>query len=229
MRIYRLFRDMFDKAFFVSVVVSLAAHSFIIAGLPSWGQAKAQRAPRRNIEISYRKIVSLPNVTEARFSSVVAQREVAPFLSRVDNPARFSKSRRMGRARPVSLSHIIRPGIPPTFSGPKKNVSLLEKTKMLSNDPAYMDYYRLIRERIRRYAYVNYSGREKGRVEVAFVILHDGQLGDYDIVVAGSVSGGYLKDVALKTIKDAVPYPPIPKRLDYPELSFDVIIVFESG
>jgi outer membrane biosynthesis protein TonB len=109
----------------------------------------------------------------------------------------------------------------------KKKITLpaIEPAKI--NNPSYISYYQIVREKIRRSAYQNYTHNETGEVYVSFIISNLGYVKDVRLVEDRTTSNVYLKDIALKSIKDASPFPDFPKELDYPQLSFNIIISFE--
>jgi TonB family protein len=84
-----------------------------------------------------------------------------------------------------------------------------------------------VREKIRRAAYQNYTRIETGEVYVSFIISNDGYLKEIKLIPEKSSPIPYLRETALKSIKEASPFPNFPKDLDYPQLSFNVVISFE--
>jgi len=64
-------------------------------------------------------------------------------------------------------------------------------------------------------------------VYLSFVISRDGSLEEARMVQERSSPNTYLQDTALKSIKEASPFPAFPKELEYPRLSFNVVISFE--
>jgi len=109
----------------------------------------------------------------------------------------------------------------------KKTVSvpLLESEKI--NNPSYTNYYSLVRARIRQRAYFNYAEYYAGEVYLTFVLFNDGSLKDLKIIEEKSSGGPYLRTIGLKSIKEASPFPAFPKTLNYPELTFNVVISFQ--
>lgn len=95
------------------------------------------------------------------------------------------------------------------------------------NNPSYVSYYQLVREKIRRAAYQNYTHTETGEIYLTFLISNTGTLKDVRLIEEKSAPNFYLRDIAFRSIKDAAPFPPFPKELDYPQLSFNVIISFQ--
>ena len=109
----------------------------------------------------------------------------------------------------------------------KKKITLpaIEMAKI--NNPSYISYYQIVREKIRRSAYQNYTHNETGEVYVSFIISNDGYIKDVSLVEEKTTINEYLKNIALRSIRDASPFPNFPKELDYPQLSFNIIISFE--
>ena len=95
------------------------------------------------------------------------------------------------------------------------------------NNPVYLDYYQIVRNKIKERAYRNYSRTDAGEVYLTFVLASDGSLKQIKLVDEKTSGGAYLKDVGLKSIRDSSPFPSFPRDLAYPELSFNVIISFE--
>jgi TonB family protein len=109
----------------------------------------------------------------------------------------------------------------------KKKITLpvIESAKI--DNPSYISYYQIVREKIRRSAYQNYMHNETGEVYVSFIISNDGLIKDVRLAEDKTSVNSYLKNIALKSIRDASPFPNFPKELDYPQLSFNIIISFE--
>jgi TonB family protein len=120
----------------------------------------------------------------------------------------------------------------PTFASPeltaiKKKITLPAIGMARINNPGYISYYQIVREKIRRSAYQNFTHNETGEVYISFIISNDGMINDVRLVEEKSTANDYLKDIALSSVKDASPFPNFPKELDYPQLSFNIIISFE--
>ena len=69
--------------------------------------------------------------------------------------------------------------------------------KSLRKSPAYMNYYRLIREKIRLNAYQNYKRRKKGEVTITFLVFKDGSIKGLQLD-SNSASNRRLRKIALK-------------------------------
>ena len=121
-----------------------------------------------------------------------------------------------------------KPLLPKTSAIPlKKKISFPALDLNRVNSPTYVSYYQIVREKIKRTAYRNYTGKETGEVTLSFVISKDGDLGGLRLSEERSSPSPYLRQVALSSIKEALPFPNFPKDLDYPQLSFNLAITFE--
>ena len=101
--------------------------------------------------------------------------------------------------------------------------------KVLKKNPAYMSYYRLIRERIRNSAYHNYKSQKKGEVLLSFLIDKDGSLKGIDLAPQ-SVKNRSLRKIALKSIRESAPFPEFPEGLrQYTRLQFNISIYFKNN
>ena len=109
----------------------------------------------------------------------------------------------------------------------KMKITLPQIEMAKIDNPSYISYYQIVREKIRRSAYQNYTHNETGEVYVSFIISNDGYIKNVRLVDEKTTVKEYLKNVALRSIRDASPFPNFPKELDYPQLSFNIIISFE--
>jgi TonB family protein len=109
----------------------------------------------------------------------------------------------------------------------KRKITLPALQMAKIDNPSYISYYQIVREKIRRSAYQNYTHNATGEVYVSFIISNDGYIKDVRLVEEKTAADDYLKNIALRSIRDASPFPNFPKELDYPQLSFNIIISFE--
>lgn len=105
------------------------------------------------------------------------------------------------------------------------SIPMLQSEKI--NTPSYITYYQIVRDRIRDRAYSNYTRLSVGEVFVTFVIKSDGALSGLQVLEAKSAANDFLREVGLKSVREAAPFPPFPKDLSYPELTFNVSISFQ--
>jgi len=105
------------------------------------------------------------------------------------------------------------------------SIPMLQSEKI--NTPSYITYYQIVRDRIRDRAYSNYTKLSVGEVFVTFVIKSDGSLSGLQVLEAKSAANEFLREVGLKSVREAASFPPFPKDLNYPELTFNVSISFQ--
>jgi hypothetical protein len=97
----------------------------------------------------------------------------------------------------------------------------------LSRDPASIEYGNRSSERIRRYLHKRFSlSNEKGNVYLKFTIGTDGALLGYHIIDEKSNASDCLKQIAIAGLKDAAPFPALPKELNSQATTFSIFIEF---
>ena len=222
-----------EKNFQLALAFSLIVHSAMALNYPALNFMPLAKKPLM-VKISYLK--NPPQLTEEqkkmlsrRTPQVKLPSQVSPFdknsLIPPSNKESFSKLNR------PALSHqqaVIKPVIiKPDIIAIKKKITLPPVDMAKMNNPTYVSYYQFVREKIRRAAYQNYSRSETGEVYMAFVISSNGILREVRLIEEKSSPNYYLRETALRSIRDASPFPLFPKDLDYPQLSFNVIISFE--
>lgn len=93
----------------------------------------------------------------------------------------------------------------------------------------YIQYYELIRERIRKYVMRNCSSFvDEGGVDLLFTLTDKGALKTISVDESRSVKSSYLKKAALRSVRKAAPFPSFPDSLERGELTFSISIVFKG-
>ena len=107
-----------------------------------------------------------------------------------------------------------------------KKVTLPETKSSTSQTKAYLDYYQILRQKIRRE--IVYPETDEGAdVHLVFAISRDGNLKEILIDTAKSTKDPVFREAAVRGIKDAAPFPQFPAGLTQDVQSFNVIISFE--
>ena len=106
------------------------------------------------------------------------------------------------------------------------SIPVLKSEKI--DTPGYAMYTGIIRDRIRERAYVNFVKFSGGDVYLTFVIRSDGKLLDVQVLQNRTQASEALCAVGISSIREASPFPPFPKELNYPELTFNIQISFQS-
>ncbi len=223
-----------DRTFQIAFLLSLITHGIILFQNPNLNlNIFSINKKEQNLEVRYLKSPAetkeSPKIMEPKKEPLlklpskitVAKTAPPPFI---DKESIFKKSKEI-----ISKEFAF---TKPTFIKPdviaiKKKITLPPIDLDKVNNPSYISYYQIVREKIRRAAYQNYTRVEVGEVYLSFVILSDGTLKEIRLVEEKSSSIPYLREIALRSIKEASPFPNFPKELDYPHLSFNVVISFE--
>jgi len=224
----------------VTFTISLFVHGIILFQAPSFNPF-APAPKKQRIEVHYIKENPPAKALPKTYSKTDLQRPLPksePFLKldskvveRNKTPPPYIGQDNLPRA--TELLPNARLGFPkPAFDAAeltaiKKRISLppIEMAKI--DNPSYINYYQIVREKIRRSAYQNYTHNETGEVYLSFIISCDGYIKEVRLVEEKTKAANYLRGIALSSVKDASPFPNFPKELDYPQLSFNIIISFE--
>lgn len=180
---------------------------------PKITPALPEEEPRKHIKsLRNESKIPLPKILTPKESSSAGQ---------VDKPER----------NPVKLDLPEKSGSRLKDIGQKRQIKIpmLDSDKMMG--PRYMTYHEQVRSKIRNraYFYVDDPRFEAGEVYLTFVLGADGSLKQVKVIPEKTRANDYLGSVGLRSIKESAPFPPFPGDLNYPELTFNVVISFEVG
>ena len=99
----------------------------------------------------------------------------------------------------------------------------------LKQDKDYVNYYQLIREKIRSRLKDNYQyySRE-GEVYLSFVLTQNGSLLSYAIDRSKSTQDEVLLHITATSLKAISPFPALPRSLSMSKMSFSIVISFKK-
>jgi TonB family protein len=222
------------RIFWFAVIASLIIHVFILA---------------QNFNLSGISLLEKPKLIEVKFQkSAKAAKGLPvprpqglrddPFLNlnakisantQIPAPrAERDKIFRPPKNAAIKEPYFAKPSlIKPDIIAMKKKISLPPLDLDKINNPSYISYYQIVREKIRRAAYQNYTHTETGEIYLTFVITSQGYVKGVRLIEEKSRGADYLRQIALRSVQDAAPFPDFPKDLDYPNLTFNVVISFE--
>lgn len=226
-----------NKLFYGCFIISCLIHFSIIKSLAS----KRVIAPPKKvqqIEVTYQKMASVKvekqkPVIEKEVKSIKEkplQKDVklikktnekfSVFDKEVKDISKFSKK--------VSLDKKRTPDIKTLDLDRKISVDLVRSEKI--TNPRYISYNQTLRQRIRNkaYSYFDLEGFNEGEVYVSFIVNSAGELEGINIIDEKTSAGEYVRSVGLRSVKDSAPFPPFPKDLAYPQLTFNIIISFKG-
>jgi len=221
-----------NKAFQIAFIISLATHGVILSQNPNFSLFPISRNAK-NIEINYvrtpperKELLKLQPVPKKEISSKLlpkissGKRPPPPFIDKeMFKTSKITSSRNTGFTKPELTK--------PDIIAVKKKITLPPVDMDKINNASYISYYQIVREKIRRAAYQNFTRTETGEVYLTFIISTEGNLIESRLVEEKSSFSPYLRQTALRSIKEASPFPVFPKELDYPQLTFNVVISFE--
>lgn len=220
-----------NKVFLAAFAVSLVFHGVLLlqhTNFSAWNRKDNNKI----LELSYVKKAKddeagqrdLPNKREQLLSA-----QSRPRLQKIPLPEALNNIKDSAAAdKKISLDKLFdKPLFAKSDVIAVKRKITLQPDKIEINNPAYLNHSQMVREKIKRALYQNYSGTDTGQVNLVFVLTKEGVLKDVRVVDEASVLNPYLKEIVLRSIKDAAPFPNFPKELDYPQLSFNVVISFE--
>jgi TonB family protein len=233
-----------ERALPIAFTISLLAHGVILFQNPNFNLGVSPKAVSKHmLEVNYLKNIQETVNKPAQHNKQILPKGAPrlgkePFLDlsskitagKVNPPPFIDKEDIFKGTREISARENI--FTKPAFSRPemvatKKKISLPPIDLDKIDNPSYISYYQIVREKIRRAAYQDYSRAEVGEVYLSFLISQDGSLKTTRLVEEKSSFSPYLREVAMKSIQEASPFPVFPKELDYPQLSFNVVISFE--
>lgn len=203
------------KLWYLSLGISVAIHIVAIVGLPTFSSNKTNKV---------KNIVKEIKILPKEFEKIKEIKKEKLFLEKP--PPYIDK---------LLTKEIIGPKEELSFDKVRLNTSMkeiifseMDNNPEIKKTPAYMDYYKAIREKIRKKAYDYYNAQGSGIVYISFVVLNNGNLSTLSLLDK-SMPEQELIEIALKSVKEASPFPPFPKELDYPKLQFNVSIHFKNN
>ncbi len=220
------------KEFKIALILSLIAHSVILINYTSWDFLPL---PKKTSIMKVTYLKNAPQLPEVK-KQILNKKNYPLKLPQPSNS--FDKGNLLPPSNKENLFSLSREAMPrnpavikpvvlrPDLITGKKKISLSRVESDKSHSQSYDTYYDFVREKIRRAAYQNHNRNETGEIYLAFIISSTGELRDARILEEKSSLNNYLREVALRSIKDAAPFPAFPQELDYPQLSFNVIISF---
>lgn len=225
-----------DRAFQITLIVSFLVHGALLmqnSSLHLFSEQKDKEVvvkyiktpPKEKVKWEAKEARPEPQKREPFLKippKITLQKQAPPPFVDKESLAKINKT------APATRPFFDKPAfIKPDVIAIKKKITLPAIDMNKINNPVYINYYQIVREKIKRAAYSNYTSTETGEVTVSFVVSDNGYLKDMRMVEEKSNSSLYLREIAIRSIKDASPFPAFPRELDYPQLSFNLAITFE--
>jgi hypothetical protein len=215
-----------------ALVISLVFHAVFFLFLPRLAISSLS-ARLDKLEVSYSQLQALSAVLQPRLQDIRTPAEIKKnfrgsinMLKKDMQPVDAQELKEASHYFKPDEAREKRPLTAQQFSAQKKITVPPVKSEKMKN-PVYNNYYQVVREKIRHRAYTNYSRYETGEVYLTFIVTSDGNLQGVKLMEEKTRADNYLREVALKSIRDSAPFPAFPANLLFPELSFNVVIAFE--
>lgn len=225
-----------NKLFYSALIFSFLLHGVLIYGL-SLSKEKKNILPKKSPEIVYQilskkskpvikkhfkelEVVKKKKLVKKNIKLLSKKQKFTPSLNKsVRDISKLKKSFKGNQKQT--------PKIIPLDRNRKVTIPLLKSEKI--TNPKYLSYNQTIRQKIRQraYSYINHENFEAGNVYLTFVVSSKGSLREVRVVEEKTFANEYLRKVGIRSIKESSPFPPFPKDLKYPELTFNVVISFE--
>jgi len=104
-----------------------------------------------------------------------------------------------------------------------------KKEVQLKQSKDYVNYYQLIREKIRSRLKDNYQYyNREGEVHLSFVLTQNGSLLSYAIDRSKSTQDEVLLHITATSLKAISPFPALPRSLSISRMSFNIMISFRK-
>ena len=201
----------------LALIISFLLHALLLTAIPSSFKNNSNlynKNKEKEIEIIPEKIEKIKEENKV----ILDQKKPLPYIENI-------------MSKLMTNDHLLDIEKPRVAEKEVKEIVFSDvfQNKELKKNPAYMDYYRVIREKIKNQAYKNYNSLKKGEVGLTFVISKDGSLGTVRFGKE-SMQNSSLRNIALRSIKESAPFPEFPPELkDYSHLKFNLKIYFKNN
>lgn len=207
---------MMDIAFRVSLVMSVIIHSAILAAMNGINIPHGQEERKKPVVVDYVKQEKIP---EERRQERVRNKV------RAETPQVYIPQKILMIAKDKDLS----PSAAKKNSAKRALSDNTVKQAKLASSKDYISYNQIIRQKILGNLKRRYNERyDEGNVAVTFTLNSNGTFFGLDVDKAHSSGTGALIEIASSSIREASPFPPFPKGLSVPKMSFSLIIEFRK-
>jgi TonB family protein len=95
------------------------------------------------------------------------------------------------------------------------------------NNPVYAAYNEMVRERIKEKVYANYDKIQRGTVYLTFLLNEQGVLKAARIIPEKTDASEHLQEIAMRSLREASPFPPFLKGMNLTEYPFNIEIQYQ--
>jgi TonB family protein len=218
-----------DRIFKWTLLISLLTHSALFWELPRFNILPSKRVLTK-LEVTYYQIKEKPKVTSLAQPPIVKHpliKEETFKIKQIVQNAFLTEPKKntviKAGGEKTSASKV-------TISKDKAKEGEKKKADdKLSKNPIYLKYTQTLHQKIRQIALKNCPKNfQDGAVFVSFTVSSNGQLKEVKVIDGKSNAENILKEIAQRSIQEAAPFPQFPESFNQPEITFNVIISFET-
>lgn len=225
-----------NRLFYYGLILSLTIHLIFLAFF-SFSKGLFLKKTFRDINVTYQSHQkSTKSLQEVKWQSNKSP-EVKKKPKNVDYPSTKADLSPLMKGSSTKDSALLKPL--PMGEKQTTRVDIFDVDRKLSlpsltgqkiTNPQYLSYNDTIRAQIRSRAYVfiNHPDFISGKVYITFVLTSQGILKDIKIKESKTIANSFLKQISLRSVREAAPFPPFPKGFDYPEFTFNIMISYEK-
>ncbi|MFA6378305.1 MAG: hypothetical protein WCX16_00805 [Candidatus Omnitrophota bacterium] len=216
-----------DRIFRYSLIISLVIHILALWKL-SYSNLHFKVKTVKKIEVIYptfalQKKIDPPAVPVQKGMKVDLRQQVKAAQEQ-KNISSFMKD--LSKMKDEFIQQAQKPKIA-EHKKHKRRVSVPAVEMREIKNPQYIQYYQVVRSRIKDRAYANYGKFDAGEVYLTFILDAKGSLKRIKVIEERTRANQYLRQISMRSVEESSPFPPFPDELHYPELSFNVVISYE--
>lgn len=216
---------MYNNVFKIAILMSITGHCLFIFGLSGLDLNK-KAISKKDIEVAYVQIKQMQMEIKKDKEKILKyhNKDIVSVSQDKDKIDISQKTKFEIKTKPTQkkVCDVKKE------ASEKTDTYYSNKIKHATKKEAYLDYYQMLRERIKLFATNNYpSDSIEGEVAVTFVLFNDGRLKSINVIDDKSVGNLKLRNAAVNSIKEASPFPAFPKQLQNSELAFNIVVSFE--
>jgi outer membrane biosynthesis protein TonB len=203
---------MMEPAFRTAIGISIALHSALIAPFIPLAMQRDRARMEKEIVIDYVVLKEPDTAKEEPVLSKMRETPKVEIVKKVEvKPAPASKE------------------MPKKDNALKQAIAAdAKKQAQIRSTKEYINYYQLIREKIRDRLKEHYRRYyAEGEANLVFILTSDGRLESSAIDVSSSTADRTLHDIALRSLRESAPFPAFPKALTLPKMTFNLQVSFK--
>jgi len=206
-----------NRSINVSLLISVTCHFLLVFSAMPLKLLNTDDT-NKTLEVNYYKFKTVPfKQQEIRRPSATKARKVSPARKKAKP---LPKREAATKIQQVKIKKT---------PAEKVTVSAQTLSNELKNEPSYLNYFHSVREKIKTVARRNCPGYfRNSEVFLSFVVLSNGRVKDVAVIRDRSTSGNRLKNIAIKAVRTASPFPDFPEDINLPELNFQLVISFQN-